>query len=166
MNLALDILWKPISGTRYEVSNCGGVRRGGRRIKGWLNERGYRRISIRIDDKQYQRFLHHLVAEAFIGPRPEWTVLNHIDGDKGNNSAWNLEYISPKQNVEHATALGLYPKGEDNPYSRLTESQVVKILRILKGPHNKSEMSRQFRITRQTIRLIERGKRWAYLQSA
>lgn len=47
-------------------------------------------------------YLHHVVAEAFIGARPAGYVINHMDGNKQNNCAKNLEYITPSENSKHA----------------------------------------------------------------
>ena len=44
-------------------------------------------------------FLHHLVAETFIGPRPNLMVIDHIDGKKLNNVASNLQYLT---NIDNA----------------------------------------------------------------
>lgn len=42
--------------------------------------------------------VHSLVAQAFLGPRPEGMVVDHIDGDKTNNSVTNLHYVTSLEN--------------------------------------------------------------------
>lgn len=51
--------------------------------------------------------VHRLVALAFV-PSPDGLPhVNHIDGNKENNSADNLEWVSDRQNKEHAKRCGL-----------------------------------------------------------
>jgi hypothetical protein len=51
--------------------------------------------------------VHNLVAETFIGKKPFGSQVNHKDGNKGNNTPENLEYISQKENLRHAFRTGL-----------------------------------------------------------
>ena len=54
--------------------------------------------------------VHRLVASHFIpNPNPaRYTQVNHIDGNKQNNHIYNLEWVSPAQNMQHAVATGLF----------------------------------------------------------
>lgn len=79
------------------------------------------------------RPLHILVAEHFVeNPNPAThTQVNHIDGNRLNNAASNLEWVTPSQNVLHAYATKLKTNtGEINPASSLTERDVRNILRL------------------------------------
>jgi hypothetical protein len=46
--------------------------------------------------------VHYLVMATFVGPRPEKLVINHLDGDRSNNTLSNLEYCTVSQNMLHA----------------------------------------------------------------
>lgn len=61
--------------------------------------------------KQKNVYLHREIGKAFVdNPDPEnKTQINHIDGNKHNNSADNLEWVTPKENVAHAYRIGLVP---------------------------------------------------------
>ena len=57
-----------------------------------------------MDGKNH--FIHRLMAKTFL-PGPEKEHVNHIDGDKNNNSISNLEWATPKENAQHAVDTGL-----------------------------------------------------------
>jgi hypothetical protein len=110
--------WLPVPGfPGYEVSNRGQIRsniassRWGaapRILRGGHNGDGYRTLTLRAaDGHRVSCYVHHLVAEAFIGPRPEDAVVRHFDGNSDNNAASNLSYGTPSENsadqVRHGT---------------------------------------------------------------
>lgn len=117
--------WKPVKGYEgiYEVSNHGRVRSVDRtvnysdgrvhRYKGkvlsaGLSKRGgYPLVSLYTQGKNQMRYVHTLVAEAFIGTRPEGTEVCHNDGDPTNNHVDNLRYGTSSDNeldkVRHGT---------------------------------------------------------------
>ncbi len=107
--------WKPFGDGNYAVSNLGRVKRlteGRRTYPGRLMKLvklkiGYYSVAPTVNGKNKTVLVHSLVAEAFIGPRPEGKEVNHKDGDKTNNCVENLEYVSHKQNVHHARDMGL-----------------------------------------------------------
>jgi hypothetical protein len=83
-----------------------------------------------VRPKLKRKYVHSLVAEAFIGSRPEGMQVNHKDGVKANNHWTNLEYVTPLENTRHAAKIGNAPKvrkGEGVPWSKLTEDQVRAI---------------------------------------
>lgn len=51
------------------------------------------------DGVSVPRRLHVLVAEAFIGPRPDGLEVHHIDHDRMNPRVDNLEYVTHQENV-------------------------------------------------------------------
>jgi hypothetical protein len=119
-------IWRPIPGRNgYEVSDLGRVRsvdrviprrwRSGRIVQAKLKGRllglhvaagpGY--LYARLGCKS--AYVHHLVLEAFVGPRPAGRQAAHGDGDKLNNTLGNLRWATPKENcadkLRHGTAL-------------------------------------------------------------
>lgn len=73
--------------------------------KQYKNKHGYMRIS--IGSPCFELKVHRLVAQAFIPNPQRKKQVNHIDGNKENNHVSNLEWATPKENVEHAVKLGL-----------------------------------------------------------
>lgn len=98
---------------RYQVSNMGRVRahpdasiggsKPGRILFQSRDDRGYRQVFLHYAPLLKRTVkVHRLVAEAFLGPRAEGMQVNHIDGDKENNGAQNLEYVTNRENNQHA----------------------------------------------------------------
>lgn len=75
-------------------------------VKPFVNHNGYLRVQIYNEGKPSKKFVHRIVAEAFLGDKDGMQV-NHIDGDKMNNSASNLEWVTPSENINHAIDNGL-----------------------------------------------------------
>lgn len=93
----------------YEVSDKGEIRNvnTGRILKLKPNERGYYYTNLSNESKYKTFRIHRLVAELFI-PNPEnKPEVNHKDGDKSNNSVDNLEWVTRRENKQHAYKLGL-----------------------------------------------------------
>ena len=100
--------WKPIKGYEglYEVSNYGRVKSlnwNGKGTVGYMTLRkkntGYLAVLLSKNGVSKYALVHRLVATAFI-PNPEnEETINHIDEDKTNNRADNLEWCSRTENV-------------------------------------------------------------------
>lgn len=105
--------WKEISGTfgLLEISSEGRVRsnmRDGRILKQQVDKKGYHRVRVTVKREQKSFKVHREVAKAFI-PNPNGLPqVNHIDGNKNNNCVENLEWVSNKENADHAISAGLW----------------------------------------------------------
>jgi len=67
---------------------------------------GYLRVNLYVEGNVYTRFVHQLIALAFLPGEPTKEV-NHLDGDKANNHYTNLEWSTPAGNRQHAVQTGL-----------------------------------------------------------
>jgi len=118
-------VWKDIQGYEgiYQVSNLGRVRsldrtmvlESGkiRRDKGVIlksikhKTKGYCYVSLSRGG-YFKRFLiHRLVAQSFLENNDNKPQVNHINGDKNNNSVENLEWCTEIENIHHAMNTGL-----------------------------------------------------------
>lgn len=100
-------MWKPIKEWEelYSVNENGEVKNNktGKLIVGDINTGGYYRVC--LYDKQNNRkqryFRHRLVAIHFLDNPNNYEQVNHIDGDKSNNSVNNLEWVTARENDLH-----------------------------------------------------------------
>jgi hypothetical protein len=104
----MSMIWKPIVGFEDcgEVSNTGLIRnKHGLIRKTNIGKNGYERVG--FHGGQETVFVHRLVARAFCDGYADGLEINHKDGDKLNNTASNLEWVTPSENIKHAYRTGL-----------------------------------------------------------
>lgn len=110
----MEEVWKWIKDYEglYEISNLGRVRREGRIIKGYPNNRGkgYWCIDLCKNGKRKRFTAHKLVAQAFLPEVVGKNQINHVDGDPKNNRVDNLERVNNRENTIHAYKTGLNSK--------------------------------------------------------
>jgi hypothetical protein len=75
-----------------------------------IDRGGYYTVRLHRGKKCYTKFLHRLLAEAFIPNPQDKGFVNHRDGDKLNNSLSNLEWSTHPENIFHAYSIGLVTK--------------------------------------------------------
>lgn len=128
--------------------------------------------------KQSYKYVHRLVAEAFIKNKHDKPQVNHINGIKGDNRAENLEWVTPKENIRHAIDTGLlkykkkekeiktsrYSKGEEVNGSKLTPEEVIEI-RVLWDfkEYKKVELAEIYGVNESTIRDIITRRQWKHI---
>ena len=147
-------IWKDIN-EKYAVSNHGHVKNKNRGniLKGTVNDKGY--ILVRVEDRKLTR-LHHLVGAAFIGPRPTGWDTNHIDGNKQNNHASNLEYCTKSENSRHALNNGFVN-------TKLTGEQATEIREMYDSGIDTLDIARQLEFPRWKVARVIAGQSFDWL---
>ena len=92
----------------------------------------YFAIGVRYEEGTKSRYIHRLVAKEFV-PNPEnKNTVNHIDGDKTNNSCENLEWLTHHENLLHASEIGLTSIGNKHwrkkTNSKLEEDEIKMMI--------------------------------------
>lgn len=167
---------------RYEVSDQGRVRSlrwmVERRtepllLKGFL-QRGYRRVLI----GGRNRSVHHLVLEAFVGPRPAGLVTGHLNGRRDDNRPTNLAWITPTENQAHRILHGTTRTGDNSPArlhpesrprgakhwkARLTEADVLAMRAAVAAGATQRSQADRFGVATKTVSQIVTGRGWRHL---
>lgn len=118
--------WREVVGYEglYEISNNGTVRSLNKKTLGgcFINnkrafhkklrsdKKGYVTVILSKEHKPKLHYVHRLVAIAFIPNKDNKPEVNHKDLNKKNNKISNLEWVTKKENAEHASLNGVYKK--------------------------------------------------------
>ena len=164
-------IWKDIKGYEglYQVSNIGRVkslervvfRKNGRKfsvkeriLKPRPNYKGYLQIQLYDSSGKRKFFLvHRLVCEAFHENPENKPCVNHIDENKANNSASNLEWCTYEENLNHGTRNARSTKARSKLVGQYTlEGNLVKIWQ------STMEVERQLGFNNSNISAAARGK--------
>jgi hypothetical protein len=170
--------WKKINGFEgfYEISSTGKIKSLSRKmwngIRYWkskeiilkphLNNRGYYDISLRKNGKRKLIHVHRLVAEAFIPNPKNKKEVNHL-GKKNDNSIEKLEWVTSKENVQHAfRTKRINHCGEKNGNAKLN----WKLIRYIRKEYGKNKISfrklgKRYGVSGWNISQIIKGELWS-----
>lgn len=119
-----------------------------------------------------QRFyLHRLVASAFVPNPDNKPHVNHINYNRYDNRAANLEWVTPRENTRHSAQAGrlgcINPVvGESHHSARLSEN-AVKWLRLSWKPGDSvAELATHFGVTKRALYQVLRGRTWKHVEPA
>lgn len=110
--------WRQVVGYEglYEVSDSGkvrstnhitnGVHVPSKELKPYMSDRYYR-VKLYKDGKPKMAMVHRLVAQAFVDNPHKLPQVNHMNGNREDNSAANLEWCTASENQKHAIRTGL-----------------------------------------------------------
>jgi hypothetical protein len=170
INTQIEV-WKDIKGYEglYQVSNMGRLKSLERTVAGKngsertirerilkpsTNEYGYLRVCL-CDSRGKRKFLsvHRLVCEAFHENPKNKPEVNHINENKSDNRACNLEWVSRKENCNHGTRTARSAKARSKPVGQFTiDGKLIKVWQ------STIEIERQLGVSQGHISDVARGK--------
>lgn len=107
------------------------------------------------------RKVHRLVALTFLPNPDNLPQVNHIDGNKQNNSAANLEWCTAAENSQHAVSTGLRvaAHGEDTSQAKLTNEQTIALIQMTLDGKSNEEIGTKFGLNSRYVSLVRHKKR-------
>lgn len=169
----------------YQVSNLGRVRRKDRYINVVHKHYGehvkhinggilssiktndpYKHHILSAGGNRYSVRTHVLVARAFVLNPENKPQVNHIDGNKWNNNADNLEWCTRSENGQHAYDMGLHiaPHGERHFRAKLKEKDVFDIIDLYNNGMKMDHIALKYGIGHMTVLYVLRGDTWKHLK--
>ena len=130
-------------------------------LKSSVGTRGYLRVSFRVFGKQYTKNVHRLLAENFIENPDNLPCVNHIDGNKLNNSIENLEWCSYSHNVKHAYDNGLATPYLGSKGTGLTTNDVLRIVELKSKGETLRKIANDFNVSQGCVSDIVTGRTWS-----
>lgn len=114
--------WKPIEGFEgsYSVNDTGQVysHKSHKVMSTYYNNNGYEMIKLSGGDRKHF-LIHRLVAKAFCDGYADGLVVNHIDGNRQNNVATNLEWCTTLENIHDTMRRGTHNYAEAHKAARI-----------------------------------------------
>lgn len=142
----------------YHVSNLGRIMGPRGIIRGEIDIGGYVRVT--CGGKHYMA--HRLVGRLFVSGFRRGLVINHKDGNKDNNKAENLEWVTQRQNIAHSWNTGMQnPKaGVEHYAAKLNHAAVLDIRSNAKTAGANQVLARRYGVSPATIHNVISGKTW------
>jgi len=177
----MNEIWKPIIGYEglYEISNFGNVKSLAKtktlerksinviyetpeKILSKLSSgRGYLFVRlVKNKDKGKTKLIHRLVAEAFLGCKPNNYQVNHKNFDRSDNRLENLEWCTAKENVRYTAEYNRHLHGERHHKAKLKEKDVLKIRQDNKSA---KKLALMFNVDKSNILQIKAMKTWKHI---
>lgn len=132
---------------------------------------GYLRTVLKIDGKLKTVKVHRIVAKEWVKNHDDKLVVNHIDFDRSNNKASNLEWCTLSENAKHSYKHGRikkpictnFVKGSKVGTSKLTEEQVIEIRKKFKPRvYTRQMLADEYGVSHHTIKDVIL-RRWKHV---
>lgn len=174
--------WKKIKidgkKTDYSISNFGNIKNHKlNKIYTFSTDiNKYARFSIMIKKKEHRFLVHRLVAKYFCAIPKRYLkngltykdlVVNHKNGIKHCNASFNLEWVTSKENTDHAWKNGLCDeiRGEKAHLAKITEKEAVQICELIMKKKSNKEICEILGVSNKTVQHIRSGECWKHIIS-
>ena len=126
------------------------------------NHNGYLQVSLMTETGRVFRKVHRLVMLTFAYFYGcEMLQVNHKDTNKKNNALSNLEWVTPKENTNHAIAHGcINPCGANNPMAKITEANAMEIYNMIIAGESDEFIANKIGCNKDIVRNIALGNTW------
>lgn len=174
----MEEIWKDVPGYegRFQASNIGRVRtpppdvfdaekfssnvKPGAVYSPWLGKNGYLYISTQHKGVRRKLLPHRLVALAFVDGYFQDATVNHIDHNRQNNVATNLQWMTRSQNTADVWSSGVIAHyGEKHPSSVLSDADAEAIRLARKSGERAQDIADRFGVSKWNIYKIAQGVR-------
>lgn len=164
--IAVAEVWKVIDGfEHYEVSNLGRVRSWRHRYKGRRQSPKVLKqfkvgkylavILCRGVREHAKRYVHQLVLETFVGPRPEGMEVRHGPGGRYDNSLGNLCWGTHAENMADLPRDGIQPS---RWLQALSDEQAAEAKRRIRQGEMSKVIANDLGVSPMTICRLRRGE--------
>lgn len=150
----------PLFNNKYAITDNGQVidLYRNRNRKSHINKDGYLRITLYGKYKEGVKhyFIHYLVMLAWVGNKPKNYEVNHIDGNKLNNSLNNLEYIPLSDNRKHMYRVCGRARSKIDTHDKDTVSDILEFKRM---GYSQQKIATYMGLSRSTVKtILDRNK--------
>ena len=137
----------------YDITKEGIIinKKTGKQSKGYIDNRGYRAFACKYKNEHFRYSIHRLLAIKYIPNPNNYPIINHIDGNKLNNSIDNLEWCTQSHNIKEASRLGLMDYSNNTNVCRKVIQINKDTKEIIKIYNSIKEASKELKINYSSI---------------
>jgi len=146
-------------GDVFSAKMCRG-HKGLLKLNPWVGSDGYLTVALFDGARKFNKRIHRLVLETFVGSAPDDCEGSHLDGNKLNNCLLNLVWESKHLNHSRKTEHGTDHKGERAPLAKLTWAQVAEIRAHIASGRELTKIAIEYGVSQPTISGIKHNKTW------
>lgn len=104
--------------------------------------------------------VHRCVADAWVLGKFEGAEVNHKNGNKKDNRAKNLEWVSRSENQRHISEVLKKRCCEDHVNSKYKKDQILEIKKMLSEGFRNTEICKALGVNKYIVSDVKRGKAW------